>query len=205
MSEYEYRSVEPSHTSSYLVGPVLSTLGSHRTPGMSVLDAGCGNGWFARLLADAGYEVSAIDSFASGVGLGSGSEERVRFAVGSVYDDFRSAFGGRFDAIVSLEVIEHLYDPQLFVQRVREALAPGGVFIVSTPYHGYIKNLALALSGRLDAHFTSLWRGGHIKFWSRQTLTALLESAGFEVLDFRGAGRLPLFWKSMILVARSRV
>jgi hypothetical protein len=37
---------------------------------------------------------------------------------------------------------------------------------VSTPYHGYHKNLGLALSGKMDAHFTALWEGGHIKFFS---------------------------------------
>jgi 2-polyprenyl-6-hydroxyphenyl methylase/3-demethylubiquinone-9 3-methyltransferase len=60
----------------------------------------------------------------------------------------------------------------------------------------------LAASGKLDAHFTALWDGGHIKFWSRGTLSALLQDAGFEVVAFRGAGRWPWLWKSMLIAAR---
>ena len=67
---------------------------------------------------------------------------------------------------------------------------------------GYLKNCALAISGKLDAHFTALWDGGHIKFWSRRTLTALLQEAGFQVVSFRGAGRCPWLWKSMLIAAR---
>ena len=66
---------------------------------------------------------------------------------------------------------------------------------------GYLKNLALAISGKSDDHFTALWDYGHIKFWSKRTLTQLLQEAGFQVTQFRGAGRLPYFWKSMVLVA----
>ena len=66
---------------------------------------------------------------------------------------------------------------------------------------GHAKNLALALSGRLDKHFTALWDGGHIKFWSRSTLSKLLREAGFEMLEFKGAGRMPPVWKSMIMSA----
>ena len=68
--------------------------------------------------------------------------------------------------------------------------------------HGYVKNLALAASGKLDAHFTARWDGGHIKFWSRRTLTTLLTEAGFEPIAFRGAGRWPWLWKSMLIAAR---
>ena len=78
----------------------------------------------------------------------------------------------------------------------------GGLLIASTPYHGYVKNLALAASGKLDAHFTALWDGGHIKFWSRRTLSALLTETGFEPIAFRGAGRWPWLWKSMLIAAR---
>jgi 2-polyprenyl-3-methyl-5-hydroxy-6-metoxy-1,4-benzoquinol methylase len=99
----------------------------------------------------------------------------------SLYDDFVESFGTQFDLVVSVEVVEHLYDPMSFVTRVREALAPGGVFVLTTPYHGYLKNLMVAASGRCDAHYNPLNKGGHIKFWSKRTITKLLESAGFNV------------------------
>ena len=67
------------------------------------------------------------------------------------------------------------------------------------PYHGYVKNLILAATGKLDAHFTTLWEGGHIKFFSRRTLTKLLELAGFRYESFQVAGRFPGLWKSMLL------
>lgn len=78
----------------------------------------------------------------------------------------------------------------------------GGAAILSTPYHGYWKNLAMALSGKMDAHFTALWDHGHIKFWSINTLTALLEEAGLRDLHFERVGRFPALAKSMIAVAR---
>ena len=77
-----------------------------------------------------------------------------------------------------------------------------GVAIVSTPYHGYLKNLSLAISGKFDAHFTALWDHGHIKFWSRRTLSILLNEAGFSEVHFRRVGRIPALAKSMIAIAR---
>ncbi len=73
---------------------------------------------------------------------------------------------------------------------------------MSTPYHGYLKNLALAATGKLDAHFTVLRDGGHIKFFSRRTLEQMLREQGFEVAGFAGAGRWPWLWKSMLVKAR---
>lgn len=74
--------------------------------------------------------------------------------------------------------------------------------IISTPYHGYLKNLALAITGKMDMHFTALWDGGHIKFWSVKSLTQLLDEFGFKVVEFRGSGRLPYIWKSMFIKAK---
>jgi 2-polyprenyl-6-hydroxyphenyl methylase/3-demethylubiquinone-9 3-methyltransferase len=77
----------------------------------------------------------------------------------------------------------------------------GGTLVVSTPYHGYLKNLALALTGKMDEHFTALWDHGHIKFWSQRTLRILLEEAGFRDVTYRRVGRVPALAKSMIAVA----
>jgi hypothetical protein len=56
----------------------------------------------------------------------------------------------------------------------------------------------------MDNHYSALWDGGHIKFWSRSTLTTLLQEHGFRVIRFEGAGRVPLLWKSMIVTAQRR-
>ena len=60
----------------------------------------------------------------------------------------------------------------------------------------------MALSGKMDAHFTALWDHGQIKFWSFKTLSALLREAGFVDIRFERVGRMPALAKSMIAVAR---
>jgi 2-polyprenyl-6-hydroxyphenyl methylase/3-demethylubiquinone-9 3-methyltransferase len=167
-----------------------------------VLDAGCGNGNLAARIAAAGFEVAAFDPSVSAIEHARAAYPGVQFEVASGYEDIHARFGRLFDACIAVEVIEHLYEPRQFVSRVFDVLRPGGRFVLSTPYHGYLKNLALAVTGKMDSHYTALWDGGHIKFWSRATLTAVLQERGFQILDFQGAGRLPLLWKSMIVTAR---
>jgi 2-polyprenyl-6-hydroxyphenyl methylase/3-demethylubiquinone-9 3-methyltransferase len=103
------------------------------------------------------------------------------------------------DAIVSTEVIEHLYNPRGFLRNAYALLKPSGVIVLTTPYHGYLKNLLLAVTGKMDEHFTVLWDHGHVKFWSPKTLSMALRETGFTEIEFRGAGRVPYLWKSMVL------
>jgi 2-polyprenyl-3-methyl-5-hydroxy-6-metoxy-1,4-benzoquinol methylase len=104
-----------------------------------------------------------------------------------------------FDLVVSTEVIEHLYAPRAYATAAFQALRPGGRFVCSTPYHGYIKNLALGILNRWDTHMDPLWDGGHIKCWSRQTLSTLLAETGFVKVQFRGVGRVPALWMTMVM------
>jgi 2-polyprenyl-3-methyl-5-hydroxy-6-metoxy-1,4-benzoquinol methylase len=108
----------------------------------------------------------------------------------------------KFDAVISTEGIEHLYSPHLLPQFASGILKPSGVLIITTPYHGFWKNLALSLFNKWDSHHTPLWHGGHVKFWSKATLSLLLEDSGYEVVEFSGVGRVPYLWKSMLLIAK---
>ncbi|MHC5726851.1 MAG: class I SAM-dependent methyltransferase, partial [Nostoc sp.] len=106
--------------------------------------------------------------------------------------------GEKFDIVIAAEVIEHLYYPKELVRNAKECLKPNERLIITTPYHGYLKNLILAISGKMDKHFTTLWDGGHIKFFSVATMTALLETENYTNIKFNFAGRFPYLWKSML-------
>jgi 2-polyprenyl-3-methyl-5-hydroxy-6-metoxy-1,4-benzoquinol methylase len=164
-------------------------------------DLGCGNGATAHMLSSLGFVVTGVDPSQSGIELARKAYPTCRFEIGSAYDDLAVGYG-TFPLVVSLEVIEHCYDPRRFAHTLFDLVEPGGTAIVSTPYHGYLKNLALAISGNLDTHFTVLWDGGHIKFFSIQTLRQLLSEVGFEDIRFIRVGRIPPLAKSMIAVAR---
>jgi 2-polyprenyl-3-methyl-5-hydroxy-6-metoxy-1,4-benzoquinol methylase len=155
------------------------------------------------MLWEAGFSVVGVDPSEEGIMHGRHAFPHLSLHVGSCYEPLAERFG-TFPLVISLEVIEHCFYPRQFAKCVYDLLEPGGTAVISTPYHGYIKNLALALSGKLDAHFTALWEGGHIKFWSVATLRKLLEEAGFSQIQFFRAGRFPPMAKSMIAMASAR-
>jgi len=145
--------------------------------------------------------VTGIDPSTEGIAQAQTRYPHLTLHEGSAYEDLAERYG-RFPVVTSLEVVEHLYAPRRYAATLFDLLEPGGTAIVSTPYHGYWKNLAMALTGKLDAHFTALWDHGHIKFWSIRTLSALLREAGFVDIRFERVGRIPALAKSMIAIAR---
>lgn len=166
-------------------------------------DLGCGNGATADMLSTLGFSVSGVDTSESGVAEAHKAYPHIKVGVGSAYDDLASQYG-TFPLVVSLEVIEHCIDPHGFAKTFLSLIAPGGIGVLSTPYHGYLKNLALAVTGKMDRHFTALERGGHVKFFSRGTLDRLLREAGAKDIRFTRVGRIPPIAKSMVAVVSCR-
>lgn len=197
--DYGFASADASHMHRHFL-PCVFQLAGKTGAGVRVLDVGCGNGFTAGQFLARGCGVVGVDLGESGIALARESYPRGRFEVlpadSSLLTNLRCE---PFDLVLSTEVIEHLYAPRPFAAGCYEALRPGGRFICSTPYHGYAKNLALALMNKWDAHADPLWDGGHIKLWSRRTLSALLTEAGFVNLQFRGAGRVPGLWMTMVM------
>jgi 2-polyprenyl-6-hydroxyphenyl methylase/3-demethylubiquinone-9 3-methyltransferase len=201
---YSWADAAPPHTNGYLLPTVRAELAGLRWPAGAVrriFDLGCGNGAVAADLARDGYAVTEVDPSADGIQLANQAYPGLALRVGSAYDDLAAEYG-RFPAVVSLEVVEHVYYPRRYARCLHDLLEPGGVALVSTPYHSYLKNLALAVSGKLDGHFTALWDYGHIKFWSVHTLSVLMAEAGLKVVRTHRVGRVAALAKSMVLVAR---
>ena len=201
---YQFQNVQPSHAHSYFRPIVLGIIDSSGIRSPKIIDLGCGNGALLSVLTERTSPdcLFGIDGSPSGIDQARpmlpGIDLRVADLCQPVPDHPAT---GKCDFVVSTEVIEHLFDPLSFARSCFSFLRPGGKAIISTPYHGYLKNLALAVTGKMDFHFHPQCLGGHIKFWSRKTLSLLLHEAGFRVVGFHGAGRLPWLWKSMILVA----
>jgi 2-polyprenyl-3-methyl-5-hydroxy-6-metoxy-1,4-benzoquinol methylase len=175
------------------------TLGARR-----VLDIGCGNGAIAGLLASHGLDVVGLEQDEKGCAIAAAAWPAARFINVAVETDpavLREQIG-RFDLVISTEVLEHLYAPRELIVLAAELIEPDGHLVVTTPYHGFFKNLAISLFNGWDAHFSSLWEGGHIKFFSFATLTKLLEDGGFRVTKKGGVGRIPYLWMSMIVTAQ---
>jgi cyclopropane fatty-acyl-phospholipid synthase-like methyltransferase len=198
---YGYKSATPSHTFGYLLPAVSAMLPSPSTH-PRVLDVGCGNGYWCGWLASRGYTPVGIDASETGVDIARREYPAVRFEACEIAENLLEHLGEQpFDAVVSLEVVEHMYFPRTWARACWCCLRPGGVLVCSTPYHGYVKNLLISLGAQWDWHHNPLWDGGHIKFWSRATLGKLLGETGFRNIRFRGAGRAPLVWKSLVASA----
>jgi 2-polyprenyl-3-methyl-5-hydroxy-6-metoxy-1,4-benzoquinol methylase len=166
----------------------------------SICDLGCGNGHIAARLASLGYEVTGIDASRSGISIAKRAYPDVKF-VEALIEPEMTGFES-FDLVLSSDVIEHLYRPSDLLEAAFSLLKPRGHVLIGTPYHGYLKNLALAVTGKMDTHFSALHDGGHIKFFSVNTLSKLMTSHSFADLSFTFYGRAPWLWKNMICHAR---
>jgi 2-polyprenyl-3-methyl-5-hydroxy-6-metoxy-1,4-benzoquinol methylase len=201
--EYSYQTEVSGHHHDYLLKPLMEMISASakRVEGKKVriLDIGCGNGSLSNLIAQQGYEVVGVEESESGVRIAQQSYPDCKFIAASIYDFPYQQLENSFDIIISTEVIEHLPYPRELAKVAKRCLKNDGAVILTTPYHGYFKNLVLAITGKLDKHFTVLWDGGHIKFFSVKTLSTLLLEQGFTDLQFKFAGRYPLLWKSMLV------
>lgn len=197
--EYEYANSNLNCAHDYLIAPILSFLSTRTRTGAKILDLGCGNGSLTNFIAQQGYQATGMEESPSGVTMAQKNFPQCKFLEGSIY--VPPPLENDFDVVISVEVVEHLFYPRELVKLAQKCLKPGGHLIVTTPYHGYWKNLVLALSGKMDHHFHVLWDGGHIKFFSVKTLSELLETEGYSDLEFKFVGRFPYLWKSMLCCA----
>lgn len=199
LKSYGWSSTDPLADHAYTFPSIVKLLPPGK--GLCILDAGCGNGFIAGKLASIGHRVTGIDLSEDGINLARKTYPNVCFETCSVYDDLHSIVEN-VDVVVSSEVIEHLYYPKQFLKNMYSIIRPGGYIILTTPYHGYLKNLALSLFNYWDKHHTVGWEGGHIKFFSEKTLSRMLRESGFSDVRFNNAGRVRWLWKSMVCRAQ---
>jgi len=146
----------------------------------SVLEIGSGTGLLGAQIASSGIDYKGIEPVDSQFDISRQRFPNLNFTLASCYDDPKVLGLGRFDMVISNDVIEHLYVPRKLVTFAKAHLKPGGTVITCTPDFGsYIKNMAYSVANKWDYVHSPLWDGGHIKFFSRKTLRQLFEESGF--------------------------
>jgi 2-polyprenyl-3-methyl-5-hydroxy-6-metoxy-1,4-benzoquinol methylase len=127
----------------------------------TILDMGCGMGWFANELAQFG-PTTGIDLSDDAIAQAKSKFTHVTFTAGNVFE--MELPEQHFDVVVSQEVIAHVPDQPGYVERAARVLKPGGYLIVTTP--------------NPFVHFRNYWAPippGHIEQWlSRRALKRLL-------------------------------
>lgn len=162
--------------------------------GLRILDIGCGGGLISEPLTRLGASVTGIDPGAENVAIARAHAEPQGLAI-----DYRAttaedlvAAGERFDAVVCLEVVEHVPDVGAFVQTCATLTRPGGMLVLST-INRTLKSYALAI---VAAEYVLGWlpRGTHQwdRFVTPDELARHLAAAGLSPPRFSGMSYAPL-------------
>jgi ubiquinone/menaquinone biosynthesis C-methylase UbiE len=172
----------------------------HVPAGARVLDVGCGDGRFAAELVRIGAHPVGIDVAAEP--LRRARERHPELDLRQVPSEGAWPLqDASFDAVWAGEVIEHVADTAGWLSELRRVLRSGAVLLLSTPDHGRLQMLRWALMPRaFEAHFDP--RIDHLRFYTRRTLTELLEDFGFHDVDVRSAGGLPGARRGLLASAR---
>lgn len=157
--------------------------------GKTALDVGCGAGLLAEPLARLGAQVTAIDAASELIAVA-----REHAAGQGLEIDYRHAavenLEGSFDLVTSMEVIEHVADPQAFLNSLAARLAPGGLLILSTPNRtGLSKLLMVTIAEGVG----QIPKGTHDhgKFITPEEMAVMMAAAGLTVIDSEGIAFSP--------------
>lgn len=151
-----------------------------------VLDVGCWNGTLGRVLA------RDCDAIVDGIERDAVQAQQARDAgyrrvdIADLDREVPDADGRRYDFVLFGDVLEHLVDPDRILAALVPRLKPGGSVIISLPNIAFAANRLTHLLGRWDYKDYGILDRTHLRFFTKETMVAMIERAGLRVVRIDG-------------------
>lgn len=164
-------------------------LGSHHRfvdmveSGTRVLDIGCATGYTCERLVAKGCEVVGIEVDKNAARLARTRCSKV--IVGSIESEhtLQQLGGQKFHTIILGDVLEHLANPRIVLEKLQQFLFPGGFLLVSLPNVAHWRVRLNLLLGKFDYTRTGVMDETHLRFFTLKTARELIEKSGYRI-DF---------------------
>jgi 2-polyprenyl-3-methyl-5-hydroxy-6-metoxy-1,4-benzoquinol methylase len=173
-------------------------------PGDRVLEVGCSSGALTERIAAMGCRVTGIEVRPEAAAKARKFVEQV--LIGDVATMPLPLPPSSFDAILLIDVLEHLGDPTGALRRLFPLLREGGRIVVAIPNVAHWSVRLRLLVGRFDYEDSGILDRTHVRFYTRETARAMLEEAGLEIQETDLVPDVPLLrFKRALVEANYRV
>jgi SAM-dependent methyltransferase len=153
-------------------------------PGNHLLDIGCGQGFVAQELAAKGCRVTGMDQYIPEI---SPDPHRIDFIRWNLDRREFPVNVSRFDQILMLDIIEHLKEPETFMDELRFAAAcKRPEVIITTANIGFVVTRLMLLCGQFNYGKKGILDATHTRLFTFRSLADLLDQSGYKLLEVRG-------------------
>lgn len=176
---------------------IAERIQSDVTPGGRILDLGAGEGALSLRLSDLGFNVTAADKDENNFKCPQAKFSRINFDSPEEIAQFVSLHENEFDAVMGVEVIEHVQDQWQYVRQLIKMAKPGGLVLITTPNtSSWISRLSFFFTGRFHQFGDGDLSYGHINPVSPWELELILKESDATQVNISPAGTLPRIYLS---------
>ena len=161
-------------------------------PGGKVLDWGAGEGALSARISDMGFQVTSADKDQKNFKCKQAKFEKINFDSFEEISQFVIQHEEEFDAVLGIEVIEHVQDQWQYIRQLIKMAKNGGLILITTPNTtSWISRLLFFFTGRFHQFADSDLSYGHINPISPWELELILKELGAKEINILPAGTLP--------------